>query len=187
MNRENLQKLTPINSFLCGCVVLSNLLVMTYGLPPDFAMLEELDIEIPGDDALWQAETESIWEMQRNQTAQSSTTSLREAVSLFFDGKSNEQQPEDCSTWSSFSISTVIHGVAIAIWFLTQGRQACSSIAQHGEPSDAETKRFRPLCLGVLIFYQRLEEQTAPLSAKPIENSCSPPSQFFVSHMGGLL
>ncbi|KAI9148992.1 Early growth response protein 3 [Paramyrothecium foliicola] len=110
---------------MCCCTVLGNLLNITYGMAPGFAFVEECNIEMPAEDALWEAKTANEWQILMEATCHSPSLGLREAVGALFDPSTLERQPKSCWKWSPFSASIVMHGIATALWFLMQGKQAC--------------------------------------------------------------
>lgn len=115
---------------MCTCVVLGNLLTIAYGTVPGFSALEDCDVELPIEDALWDAPTSSKWESMAHGNPQPSTISLRRAASSFFDADGHNTPPQDKWTWSPFATSVVMHQVALNVWYLTQGQQACGGVTQ---------------------------------------------------------
>ncbi|KAF5633161.1 zinc finger protein [Fusarium tjaetaba] len=109
----------------CSTLVLGNLLSMTYGISPGFTALEERNIEMPVEDALWDAPTASSWEALAQGRLCSSPLGLQEATASFFMNTSQRQKADSRWIWSPFAASVVMHSVAISVWYLNQGQQAC--------------------------------------------------------------
>uniref|UniRef100_A0A0B7K3E6 Xylanolytic transcriptional activator regulatory domain-containing protein n=2 Tax=Bionectria ochroleuca TaxID=29856 RepID=A0A0B7K3E6_BIOOC len=117
--------------YMCTCIILGNLLNIAYGINPGFSVLDECDVEIPDDDELWDATTSSQWESLTHSKPRPPLVSLGKAASMFFtDSDRVENLPRDGWSWSPFATSAVIHQVAIAVWYLTQGQQACNNVTQ---------------------------------------------------------
>ncbi|KAF9879087.1 zinc finger protein [Colletotrichum karsti] len=126
---------------MCSSMMLGNLLVITYGIAPGFSILEETNIEMPVEDALWEAKTASQWELLAADRPRSSSLDLREATSAMFGAQPLDRKPDVCWQWSPFAASVVLHSVAIAVWYLTQGQQACrggSTVRDSWESQDAD-------------------------------------------------
>ncbi|KAF0328322.1 zinc finger protein [Colletotrichum asianum] len=140
---------------MCSSMILGNLLVITYGMVPGFSILEDADIGIPADDTLWEAKTASDWETIAANKPLASHLGLREATSAIFGQTPLEKKSDICWEWSPFAASVVMHSVAIAIWYLTQGQQVChSAIRNSKERHDASQiaaalSRCRDLLAGV--------------------------------------
>ncbi|KAF3808534.1 hypothetical protein GCG54_00006399 [Colletotrichum gloeosporioides] len=136
-------------------MILGNLLVITYGMVPGFSILEDADIGIPADDALWEAKTVSDWETLAANKPLSSHLGLREATSAIFGQTPLEKKSDVCWEWSPFAASVVMHSVAIAIWYLTQGQQVCHSAIRNSKERHDATQiaaalsRCRDLLAGV--------------------------------------
>lgn len=113
---------------MCTCVVLGNLLNIAYGTAQGFSALQECDIELPVDDALWAARTCSEWETLAQSRPLSSMMGLRKAASSFFSADHDAVSPH--ADLPPFATSVVMHQVAIAVWYLTQGQQACDGVSQ---------------------------------------------------------
>lgn len=118
---------------MCTCIILGNLHNIAYGINPGFSMLDECDVEIPGDveipedDELWDATASSQWESLTDSKPRPPLVSLGKKASMFFtDSDRLENLPRGGWSWSPFATSAVIHQVAIAVWYLTQGQQACN-------------------------------------------------------------
>ncbi|KAK7214898.1 hypothetical protein V2G26_002901 [Clonostachys chloroleuca] len=119
--------------YMCTCIILGNLHNIAYGINPGFSMLDECDVEIPGDveipedDELWDATASSQWESLTDSKPRPPLVSLGKEASMFFtDSDRLENLPRGGWSWSPFATSAVIHQVAIAVWYLTQGQQACN-------------------------------------------------------------
>lgn len=115
---------------MCTCVVLGNLLTIAYGTVPGFSALEDCDVDLPIEDMLWNATTPSEWESLAQEIPESSVISLRRAASSFFGADNHNTPPQDMWTLSPFATSVVMHQVALNVWYLTQGQQACGGVSQ---------------------------------------------------------
>lgn len=111
-------------------MVLGNLLVIAYGIVPGFTALEECNIEMPAEDALWEASTASAWRLLAQSKTTSSFLGLREAAASLFVTNAQDRRPDACWTWSPFAATIVMHYVAIAVWYHTHGQLACYGVTQ---------------------------------------------------------
>lgn len=96
-------------------------MTITYGVSPAFSIFENCDIEMPCDDALWLAPTESQWEQIASLDRRSSRLSLKDALKTLLNGNSDQSIPNLCLTWSPFAIALVMHAVATSVWHLAHG------------------------------------------------------------------
>ncbi|KAJ3536491.1 hypothetical protein NM208_g6688 [Fusarium decemcellulare] len=120
--------------YMCTCIILGNLLNIAYGINPGFSALEECDVEIPDDDVLWDTTTATAWESLIKDKPSSPQVSLGKAASSFFsDSDHRETLTRVELSWSPFTISAVMHQVAIAVWYQTQGQQACNVVARDAQ------------------------------------------------------
>jgi hypothetical protein len=106
---------------LYGHIMLTNSLAMTYGMPPSYSIVSDGNIEMPGDQSLWDATNASQWYDLVNVKGRSSLLSVRDAVSTVMYGSSLRGVPEECWSWSPFACTVVINAVSIQIWHVTQG------------------------------------------------------------------
>lgn len=134
---------------------------------------------MPVDDALWEAPTASVWEAVRRYKPLASPLSLREAVASLFGDDSVDQRPDACWTWSPFATSVVMHAVAIAVWFLTQGKQVCCGPGKKAISSNSSeallTEAALSRCRGLLSEARTHNDSTwneadGPL---PVQRICS--------------
>ncbi|KAF4996668.1 hypothetical protein FDECE_12346 [Fusarium decemcellulare] len=113
------------------CMVLGNLLLITYGISPGFTVLEETNIEMPAEDALWEAATASDWELLIQSKRPSSPIGIHEAAASLFGTNAQDTRPDTYGAWSPFAASVVMHHIAIAIWYLADGQQAVYGISEN--------------------------------------------------------
>ncbi len=102
---------------------------MTYGIPPGYSIVSDAYIEMPCDQALWDAATAERWgALAATGKKKSSPLSLRDAVSRVMYGNNSTSAvptqlavPAECWTWSPYAVNVVLHAVAIQLWHITQG------------------------------------------------------------------
>ncbi|KAI9159181.1 Zinc finger protein [Paramyrothecium foliicola] len=139
--RESLKRL------FCSCVVLNNLLSMTFGVSLAFDLLDEFTSEMPVDDALWEAQTVGAWEALSADKPCTSVLSLREAVASLFGPGYAQKGPEACWQWSPFATSVVMHVAALSVSCVRQGTQILNASGFHAQQIEAALSRCRDLLL----------------------------------------
>ena len=127
-----------ITRLLYGHIMLTNSLAMTYGMPPGYSIVSDGNIEMPGDQDLWDATNASQWYDLVNVKGRSSLLSVRDAVSRVMYGSSSRGVPEECWSWSPFACTVVINAVSIQIWHVTQGSYFFEDVAGTGSSREYE-------------------------------------------------
>jgi len=113
--------LTLISRFLHMSFILSNLLNITYGVPPAFCLSQDGAVEMPDDEILWQAQTQELWHQLVNTRPIISPISLRDAAGAIIGGDPVEELIDLLGAWSAFGTSVAIHAVSTQIWHINQG------------------------------------------------------------------
>ncbi|GAB7349160.1 hypothetical protein MBLNU459_g8099t1 [Dothideomycetes sp. NU459] len=114
---------------LYGIFVLSNLLTITYGIPPAVSVVQDGEVELPDDEALWTAPTEEQWQ-QRMATRESHVpVSLRDAVSRLMYGKEPDVPMSSSWNWSPFAATMVMHAVSVQMWNMMQSTHSFSALS----------------------------------------------------------
>ncbi|KAI1609117.1 hypothetical protein EDD36DRAFT_84511 [Exophiala viscosa] len=104
---------------LCGIFIISSLLTITYGICPGFSVFQHGDLEMPGEQSLWDASTEVEWlERKRNlEQDDAPAVTLRLAVRWALDGQSPDSlEHTRCSRWSPFMATVTMHGVNTLVY-----------------------------------------------------------------------
>jgi hypothetical protein len=122
---------------LYGQIMFGNLVTMTYGIPPGYSVSDGY-IEMPCDQALWDALTEDRWHEAALHKGLSSTLNAKDAVTMVMNGNSTSTVPPECWEWSPFAISVVINIIAIHIWHITQGSYVFSGSLSSTQVDDAQ-------------------------------------------------
>ncbi|EKG10488.1 Zinc finger C2H2-type protein [Macrophomina phaseolina MS6] len=105
---------------LCGILILSNLLSITYGTNPWFSVGEDLQVELPSRDNLWDARTTGKWLEIRKNSRQNPPKTIKNAI---LDSLSQEQHsfpPKDQQRVSGFVNLVIAHATNIHVWHLSQ-------------------------------------------------------------------
>ena len=116
---------------LYAIFILSNLLNVTYGIPPVVSIIQDGEVEMPDEEILWNAPTEDEWH-QRLQTKHFAVSpSLRDAVARLMYGKKLEGLAASCWNWSPFSVTVVMHAVSVQLWHIMQCTQSFDVLMVH--------------------------------------------------------
>lgn len=103
------------------CFIISNLLNITYGMPPGFCLSQDGTVEMPDDEFLWQARTEELWHQLAGTRPTVSPISVRDAAGAIIGGDPMEELIDLLGAWSAFGTSVAIHAVSTQIWHVNQG------------------------------------------------------------------
>jgi hypothetical protein len=97
---------------------------VTYDLSPGVTMAPGVDLELPEDEALWEAASEDEWQATRGSIGGSGyVPGLKAAWNFLAFGKGLDPFVADCTPWSTFSVLAVIHLVINHMWYLMQTTQ----------------------------------------------------------------
>ncbi|KAK5063032.1 hypothetical protein LTR84_005108 [Exophiala bonariae] len=170
-----------VKRLLYGHIMLTNSLAMTYGMPPSYSIVSDGNIEMPGDQSLWDATNASQWYDLVNVKGRSSLLSVRDAVSTIMYGSLLRGVPEECWSWSPFACTVVINAVSIQIWHVTQGSyffDELTSIGQgqsHG-PEDSQvltqTEAALSRCLSLITQARSGDDYTWTEAEGPLLFNC---------------
>lgn len=108
---------------LCGIFALNSLVAVTYNTTPQINILPDAEIEMPREDALWDAPSSEQWlELIASRTEEPPFRVIDAVNYVLF------QQPigsQDAAlAWSSFATTTVMQAVNIHIHYVVQCTQA---------------------------------------------------------------
>lgn len=119
---------TKCHRVLYAILMISNILNITYGVPPITSLVQEYDVEIPDDDKLWHASTEIDWTLALQERPRDPLPSLRDAVSQLLYGKAS-LIVHGLDQWSPYAVTVVMHAVSIHTWNLMQSAQILTGFA----------------------------------------------------------
>jgi hypothetical protein len=126
-SRTTAKALANCYRVLYAILMLSNILNLTYGVPPITSIVQEYDIDMPDADELWHAPTEIDWTLAMQARPQDNLPSLRSAVSQLLYG---EAPPTvyGLDQWSPYAVSVVMHAVSIHTWNLMQSSETLTGL-----------------------------------------------------------
>ncbi|KAE9371702.1 hypothetical protein N431DRAFT_377638 [Stipitochalara longipes BDJ] len=117
-NREASKRL------LFGILILGSLMSITYDLSPGVTMAPGIDLELPEDEALWEASSEDKWQATlKSAQNRERIPGLKAAWNFLAYGKGLDPFGTESTAWSTFSILAVIHLVINHMWYLMQTTQ----------------------------------------------------------------
>lgn len=125
--RGLLKSLINFYRVLYAILRISNILNLTYGVPPITSVVQEYDIDMPDADELWHAPTEIDWTLAIQERPRDRLPSLRSAVSQLLYG---EAPPTvyGLDQWSPYAVSIVMHAVSIHTWNLMQSTETLTGL-----------------------------------------------------------
>jgi hypothetical protein len=110
---------------LCGIFILNSLVSVTFKTTPRLNIFPDAELEMPGEEILWTADTEDDWQNLMNVSPPISRMSLMDAVTQLALGQENHC---DITKWSDFTITTVMHAVNIYLW---HSKQCAQLVPEH--------------------------------------------------------
>lgn len=116
------ETLTDFTRLLHATFMFSNLLTITYDVPPGFSVSHYGIVEMPDDEMLWLSSTSEEWESTAASTKNTPALSLREAASAIMYGDETGDLVDAIGAWSPFATAVVIHAVCIQIWHINQAK-----------------------------------------------------------------
>lgn len=105
---------------LYGIFVLSSLITVTFSFPPGIALAQDLDLELPDDERMWEAASEQQWRQLMGTHTSHSLPGINDALAHLVFGKVLDPSVDDQSRWSAFSTIIVMHAVNNHMWHLMQ-------------------------------------------------------------------
>ena len=94
---------------------------VTYDLSPGVTMAPAIDLELPEDEARWEAASEDEWQATRGSIQSSGyVPGLKAAWNFLAFGKGLDPFGAKCTPWSTFSVLAVIHLVINHMWYLSK-------------------------------------------------------------------
>ncbi|KAJ9149311.1 Zinc finger C2H2-type protein [Pleurostoma richardsiae] len=98
---------------LCGIYILSSLNSATYGTPPSFTQLRDLDFEVPAHEVLWEAETKEEWERLMSERSPGKSPSISAVLREILPEKSRELPQQIFAHIGSFAAIVIMHGFRV--------------------------------------------------------------------------
>ncbi|KAK0614822.1 Transcriptional regulator ADR1 [Lasiodiplodia hormozganensis] len=105
---------------LCGILILSNLISVAYGTSPWFSVGEDLQVELPAKDGLWDAKTAAQWTEAKSKAQEGSRQTVKEAMLDTLSQDQPDGTPEDDQTAWGFAGLVIAHAANIHVWHLSQ-------------------------------------------------------------------
>lgn len=115
--------------------MISDILNITFRVPPIISVVQEYDVELPDDDELWNASTNVEWMLAMQTKPRGPLPSVRSAVVKLLSG----EIPETGSMldqWSPCGVAVVMHAVSIHTWNLMQSAQSLTAFGLNLHPAN---------------------------------------------------
>lgn len=109
--------------------IMSSLLTITYDMSPGFSVAQDLDVDMPDEERLWEAPTAQQWqEIIRNRGPRVLIT-VRDGMNHLIFGKENPVLGDDPMNWSALATTVILHAVNIHLWTVMQFTQSFTTFA----------------------------------------------------------
>ena len=106
-------------------------MTITYGIPPVVSVVQDGEVEMPDEEALWAAPTEETWRQRPEARKLVTLPSLRDAVARLMYDKEPEDSAEASWNWAPFAVTVVMHAVSIQLWHVMQCTHSFSVFGGH--------------------------------------------------------
>ena len=171
--------LTRCARIFYGMIILSHMLCTAYGLGPAFSAAQVAPLEMPGDQGLWDALSESQWLLLKRTRPLSTQSSLGEAVSKLMYDRMAKEIPNSSWRWSPFATAVTMYAVATQIWHISSARSLGILPTDHGfhamwsGPGDmAQTEAALSRCRELLLSAKKASEGTWSDDDGPLLFNC---------------
>ncbi|KAF2459626.1 hypothetical protein BDY21DRAFT_420118 [Lineolata rhizophorae] len=118
---------------LCGFFISSNMVSVTYNALHAYSITEDLVVEMPDEERLWNARSAEHWQQLRADGATvTSRRTIREAMATLIFGESGGEDDDDDGApirISGFALQAIMHAVNIHMWNVLQFTQSFSRCA----------------------------------------------------------
>jgi hypothetical protein len=158
---------------------MSSLMTVTYDMTPSFSVTQDIDLEMPDQERLWEATSAEQWgKLMKSRNSQAPTT-IRDAMTHLIFGKERSTAGADPMSWSGFATTVILHAVNVHMWSIMQFTQSFTSFAVDEDNdtalraclvSQVETALGR--CYALLTADRSEREHTSDDSEGPLIFNC---------------
>ncbi|KAF2223456.1 hypothetical protein BDZ85DRAFT_281383 [Elsinoe ampelina] len=128
---------------LYATFVLSNLLTITYGIPPALSILQDGEVDMPDDEALWNAPTRDQWRLRMVVRKPRPRFTMRDAVVQLMHGET-AANGSLFTDWSPLIATIAMHAISVQMWngiqcvhLYEEGKTLATVISSVPDPSSA--------------------------------------------------
>ncbi|KAF4548089.1 Fungal specific transcription factor domain-containing protein 64 [Elsinoe fawcettii] len=128
---------------LYATFVLSNLLTITYGIPPALSILQDGEVDMPDDEALWNAPTRDQWRLRLVVRKPRPRFTMRDAVVQLMHGET-AANGSLFTDWSPLIATIAMHAISVQMWngiqcvhLYEEGKSLASVISSIPDPASA--------------------------------------------------
>lgn len=155
-------------------------MTVTYGLAPSFNITQDLDLELPEAEDLWEASTAEQWMDLRTMRGDVSLMSIRDAMTeIVFGNGTSIPVHGDGKGWSSLATIIVMHSVNIHMWNIMQFTQSFTTFVIDGQkntdirgPLVCQVESSLTRCYALLTASRSELERSSDDSDGPILFNC---------------
>lgn len=118
---------------LYGIFIMSSLVTVTYDMSPGFSVTQDIDMEMPDEEQLWEATSAEQWEgLVKSQNRQHPIT-VRDALKHLLFAKELSTSDPNLMNWTAFATTVVLHAVIVHMWHIMQFTQSFTAFAINKE------------------------------------------------------
>ncbi|TKX18469.1 fungal specific transcription factor domain-containing protein 76 [Elsinoe australis] len=128
---------------LYATFVLSSLLTITYGIPPALSILQDGEVDMPDDEALWNAPTRDQWRLRMVVRKPRPRFTMRDAVVQLMHGET-AANGSLFTDWSPLIATIAMHAISVQMWngiqcvhLYEEGKTLASVISSVPDPESA--------------------------------------------------
>ncbi|PNS14175.1 hypothetical protein CAC42_6688 [Sphaceloma murrayae] len=128
---------------LYATFVLSNLLNITYGIPPALSILQDGEVDMPDDEALWNAPTRDQWRLRLVVRKPRPRFTMRDAVVQLMHGET-AANGSLFTDWSPLIATIAMHAISVQMWngiqcvhLYEEGKSLSSVMSSVPDPASA--------------------------------------------------
>jgi hypothetical protein len=114
---------TNISRLLYGTFIMSSLITVSYDVTPSFSVTQDIDMEMPDEERLWEATSSQQWEELVKSRRQDPIT-VRDAMNHLVFAKEFPASRSNMMNWTAFATTVVMHTVNVHMWHIMQCTQS---------------------------------------------------------------
>ncbi|KFY79552.1 hypothetical protein V499_01484 [Pseudogymnoascus sp. VKM F-103] len=114
---------------LYGIFIMSSLMTVAYDMTPSFSVTQDIDLEMPDEERLWEATNAQQWEEIIKSRKAPTLISVRDAMTHLIFAKEDSTSRTDVMSWTAFATTVIMHAVNVHMWNIMQFTQSFTTFA----------------------------------------------------------
>ena len=108
---------------------MSSLMTVAYDMTPGFSVTQDIELEMPDEERLWEATSAQKWEeLVKSRNSQSLIT-VRDAMTYLIFAQEHSTSRTDDMSWTAFATTVILHAVNVHMWNIMQFTQSFTIFA----------------------------------------------------------